>query len=94
MEAGRELVLANERVIVARSPRWLGCWVRTRAPAASSPRDVGVVTVVTDQMEPGRWNMHQQPGEELAGVEGLTSTTWRPLVAVAGKPRLEGESLE
>ena len=32
--------------------------------------------------------MHHQPGEQLGWVEGLAASLLRPLVAVAGKPRL------
>ncbi len=33
-------------------------------------------------------------GEQLGAVEGLAAALLRPLVAVAGKPRLEAEALE
>jgi len=68
--------------------------VLTVGPAASSSRDVGVVTVVPHEVESGRGNVHHQAGEQLGWVEGLAAALLRSLVAVAGKPRLEGEALE
>ncbi len=55
---------------------------------------MGVVAVVAHQVEPGCWNVHQQPVEELGGVEGLAAASWRSFVVITGKPRLEGEALE
>lgn len=65
-----------------------------RGLAAPCSRDVGVVPVVSQEVEPGRGNVHHQAGEELRRVEGLAAALSRSLVAVAGKPRLEGETLE
>ncbi len=61
---------------------------------APSAAEVGVVAVVAGDVEPGRWDVHEQAGEQLLGVQGLASPLRGRLVSIAGTSGLEGEAIE
>ncbi len=52
------------------------------------------MSVVADEMKPGRGNVHQEPGQELSGVERLSVGPVGPLVPVSSDRSIEVEPFE